>query len=68
MLLRVINFNKGIVAVLFLCFNSMNVTAQFQPEIFKSTKGEVMPYQLLKPINFNPNINYPLVLVLHGAS
>jgi|SRR5210317_226757 predicted peptidase len=67
MLLRFIHFNKGIVAVLFLCFNYINVSAQFQPEIFKSKQGEVMPYQLLKPINFSPNINYPLVIILHGA-
>lgn len=67
MLLRFIYFNKGIFAVLFLCFNYINVTAQFQPEIFKSKQGEVMPYQLLKPIDFSPNINYPLVIVLHGA-
>ncbi len=67
MLLKTINSVKVTVAALFVCVNSMNGTAQFQPEIFKSNQGEVMPYQLLKPIDFNPNMDYPLVVILHGA-
>lgn len=31
------------------------------------TNGDTLPFRILYPSNFNPNIKYPLVLFLHGA-
>lgn len=35
--------------------------------VYKDKKGNTMPYRILKPSNYNPNIKYPLILCLHGA-
>lgn len=38
----------------------------FKPELFIH-KGDSLPYQILYPDGFDPEKQYPLVLVLHGA-
>jgi len=34
--------------------------------IYKSKTGE-LPYRLVKPLNYDPNKKYPLVIAMHGA-
>ena len=42
---------------------SERVYKLYEPAKFKET-----PYRLMKPVNFDPNKAYPLILSLHGAS
>lgn len=50
---------------------SLSLSAQdftlLTKEIFKGKKGELIPYRMLLPENYDPNTKYPLVLFLHGA-
>lgn len=39
----------------------------FEPREFVGEGGKVLKYRLLKPIGYNPNKTYPLVIFLHGA-
>lgn len=39
----------------------------FEKETFMSTSGEVLPFRILKPLNFDAKKKYPVVLFLHGA-
>jgi predicted peptidase len=39
----------------------------FEPREFAGGDGKVLKYRLLKPLNFNSNKVYPLVIFLHGA-
>lgn len=39
----------------------------FEPREFAGSDGKVLKYRLLKPLKFNPNKVYPLVIFLHGA-
>jgi predicted peptidase len=39
----------------------------FGKETFMSSSGEILPYRILKPLNFDENKKYPVVLFLHGA-
>lgn len=39
----------------------------FEKKIFVNDSGQSLPYQILYPINYNPSVKYPVVLVLHGA-
>ena len=36
--------------------------------MFTGKNGNIMPYRILIPADYNPEITYPLVLCLHGAS
>ena len=50
---------------------SLSLSAQdftlLTKEVFTGKKGEVIPYRMLLPENYDPNTKYPLVLFLHGA-
>jgi predicted peptidase len=52
-----------------LMLNSNKISTQ-NLDAFKSDKlvlkGDILPYRILLPKNYNPNIKYPLILVLHG--
>lgn len=39
----------------------------FEKETFMSSSGEMLPYRILKPIDFDTTKKYPVVLFLHGA-
>lgn len=39
----------------------------YEKESFMSAEGELLPFRILKPLNFDPAKKYPLVLFLHGA-
>jgi len=39
----------------------------FEPREFAGEGGKVLKYRLLKPLGYNPNKSYPLVIFLHGA-
>lgn len=39
----------------------------FAKETYISTSGEVLPFRILKPLNFDAKKKYPVVLFLHGA-
>lgn len=39
----------------------------FEKETFMSSSGEVLPYRILMPLDFDKNKKYPVVLFLHGA-
>jgi predicted peptidase len=39
----------------------------FEKETFMSSSGEVLPYRILKPLDFDKSKKYPIVLFLHGA-
>jgi predicted peptidase len=43
--------------------------ADEEPEarLFQGQNGEVLPYRLAKPLDFDPHATYPLILFLHGA-
>lgn len=52
--------------MLILLFCSKSGIAQFEEHIFSSA-DETMPYQLMKPLNFDSSKSYPLILFLHGS-
>jgi len=39
----------------------------FEPRQFSDSDGNILHYRLMKPIGFNPETKYPLVVFLHGA-
>jgi len=39
----------------------------FEPRQFSDPDGNVLQYRLMKPIDFDPEKKYPLVIFLHGA-
>jgi len=39
----------------------------FEARVYETADGTKLPYRLLKPIDFDPQQKYPLVLFLHGA-
>lgn len=39
----------------------------FEKEAFMSSSGQLLPYRILKPLNFDSTQSYPVVLFLHGA-
>lgn len=46
---------------------SEDPTKLFEPREFQGEGDKVLKYRLLKPLGYNPNKIYPLVIFLHGA-
>lgn len=42
-------------------------TKLFEPREYADSEGNVLRYRLLKPLDYDPNERYPLVIFLHGA-
>ena len=40
---------------------------EFEARTFQDGQGQVLPYRLLKPLDYDARKRYPLVLFLHGA-
>lgn len=40
--------------------------SMYKKDVFTSKKGN-LPYRILLPKNYNPNVKYPLILFLHGS-
>lgn len=54
-------------AVMFMASGARSMAADYEARIFANSKGEILPYRLLIPENYNPSRKYPVVLFLHGA-
>lgn len=39
----------------------------FEPREYRDDAGNALNYRLMKPLDYNPNKKYPLVIFLHGA-
>jgi len=37
------------------------------PKVFKTSRGETLPYRLFTPLHYDPKKKYPLVVYLHGG-
>lgn len=42
-------------------------TQMFEPREYRSESGDALRYRLLKPLDYQPDRKYPLVIFLHGA-
>jgi len=60
---------KKLLFVFALLFLSVQIIAQgvFEKKSFVNDSGQSLSYQILYPVNYDPSIKYPVVLVLHGA-
>lgn len=48
--------------------NLKELAQPFEAHIFSNSRGELLPYRLLKPLNYDSTKKYPLVVCLHGSS
>jgi len=55
-----------ILSIMFFCSFFKLFSQEYSKELFLS-EGDTLPYRILLPKEFDPNIEYPLVLFLHGA-
>ncbi|MEY4986276.1 MAG: hypothetical protein RL567_55 [Bacteroidota bacterium] len=56
---------KKLLILLLLAFVSK--AQNFEKKTFETKEGQVLPYQILLPNDYNPSKKYPLLVVLHGA-
>lgn len=63
-------FSIKIACMLFLAFSFSTIMGQdlndYKRDLLVS-KSDTLPYRVLLPKNYNPNIKYPLILFLHGS-
>lgn len=48
--------------------NLKELAQPFEAHIFSNSRGERLPYRLLKPLHYDSTKKYPLVVCLHGSS
>jgi len=59
--------SKWAILVLFFLAVAARSADDYEPRVYKDAGGKELPYQILKPKNYDAKIKYPLVLLLHGA-
>ena len=57
---------KKLLILLLLAFVG-RAQSNFEKKTFETKEGQVLPYQILLPQDYNPSKKYPLLVVLHGA-
>jgi len=68
---KILNSILAVITVFFIgLFVNNNIMAQnmndYKKDMLVTKKGN-LPYRVLLPKNYNPNIKYPLILFLHGS-
>jgi predicted peptidase len=62
---------KSIVLILILVFiqtiNLVEAQNEYLKKVYTNKEGKELPYRIIYPLNYNKEVKYPLVLVLHGA-
>lgn len=59
-------FLSFVITFFYLLGASAQDLSLYEKKVFEN-KGQKMPYRLLMPKNYNPDTQYPLILMLHGA-
>src|SRR5688572_6638904 len=62
---------KSIVLILIIVLiqtkNLVEAQNEYVKKVYTNKEGKILPYRILYPLNYNKDMKYPLVLVLHGA-